>query len=165
MYFKNLGKEELLWFIAEPSRLRRSSHKSEREIASKMVPFLEFCISDSYLQIPAQGLPWGHNALNVTSRQDWKICEIAYPSPVSAQQAWICHLCWRIDWRLSCLEISAALRQPLTSCLLAKTRMLALLSSSWPIILWSSSLVMLNLSRSVESTTRITNWNDTMILF
>ena len=81
-----------------------------------------------------------------------------YPSPVSAQHAWICHPWLRMDWRLRSFEISAALKQPLTSCLLAKTKILALLSSSWPIILCNSSLVMLNLSRSVESTTKITNW-------
>ena len=83
-----------------------------------------------------------------------------YPSPVSAQHAWICHPWLRMDWRLRSFEISAALKQPLTSCLLAKTKILALLSSSWPIILCNSSLVMLNLSRSVESTTKITNWTD-----
>ena len=84
----------------------------------------------------------------------------SYPSPVSAQHACICHLCFRIDCRLSCLEISAADMHPLTSCLLAKTRMLARFNSSWPIILWSSSLVMDRRSWSVESTTRMTNWKE-----
>ena len=43
------------------------------------------------------------------------------------------------------------------TCLLANTSMAALLSSSCPSILWSSSLDMDSLSRSVESTTKITN--------
>ena len=80
-----------------------------------------------------------------------------YPSPVSAQQAWICHLWFLMDWRFKCLEISAGVKQPLTSCLLAKTKIFALLSSSCPISLWSSSLVILKRSRSVESTTKMIN--------
>ena len=81
-----------------------------------------------------------------------------YPSPVSAQQAWICHLWFLIDWRFKCLEISAGVKQPLTSCLLAKTKIFALLSSSCPMSLCSSSLVILSRSRSVESTTKMMNW-------
>lgn len=43
-----------------------------------------------------------------------------YPSPVRAQQAWMCHW-WsliEVSWRL--WEISATVIQPFTSCLLAK---------------------------------------------
>ena len=38
-----------------------------------------------------------------------------YPSPVSPQQDWICHLCFLMFWRLSWREISAADMHPATS--------------------------------------------------
>lgn len=84
---------------------------------------------------------------------------ITHPSPVRAQHPWICHLCFLMEVRLRSLEISAAVIEPFTSCLLAYTSTAALESSSCASILYSSSLVILSLSRSVESITRITNWN------
>ena len=55
--------------------------------------------------------------------------------------------------RLSCCEISVAVMQPATSCLLAKTRTDALWSSSLSSILCSSSLDTDILSLSVLSIT------------
>ena len=48
------------------------------------------------------------------------------PSPVKAQQAWICQLCPFNEVSLSSVDISAADIAPLTSCLLAKISTLAL---------------------------------------
>lgn len=44
---------------------------------------------------------------------------LSYPSPVSAQQGWICQRCFLTAVKLSCCEISAGLKHPLTSCLFA----------------------------------------------
>lgn len=38
-----------------------------------------------------------------------------YPSPVNAQHAWMCHWCFLIDVKSSCLEISAADIDPFKS--------------------------------------------------
>ena len=86
-----------------------------------------------------------------------KVNSSCYPSPVRAQQAWICHLCFFIDVRFSWRDISAAVIDPLTSCLLASTRTADWCNSSWARILCSSCLVTFSLSRSVESTTNMTN--------
>jgi len=45
-----------------------------------------------------------------------------YPSPVSAQQPWICHRWDFSDVRFSSREISAAVILPFTSCLFARIR-------------------------------------------
>ena len=45
-----------------------------------------------------------------------KCGDLTYPSPVRAQQDWICHLCFRMDCRFRLFEISAADMQPFTSC-------------------------------------------------
>ena len=55
------------------------------------------------------------------------------------------------------INITLWIRFGLYTCLLANTSIFARLNSSWPIILWSSSFVMDSRSRSVESTTSITN--------
>lgn len=81
-----------------------------------------------------------------------------YPSPVNAQHPWICHLCFFIEVRFNNREISAALIEPFTSCLLAYISTAARDNSSWANILYSSSRVMLRRSRSVESITKMTNW-------
>ena len=80
-----------------------------------------------------------------------------HPSPVRAQHACICHLCFFILVRLSKFDISVAVMEPVTSCLLAYTRTAALDSSSWARRRYSSSLVSVRRSRSVESTTNTIN--------
>ena len=55
---------------------------------------------------------------------------VTYPSPVNAQQAWICQTWSFIDVRFKCCEISAADMEPLISCLLAKISTAAL-RKSW----------------------------------
>lgn len=82
---------------------------------------------------------------------------MTYPSPVRAQQDCICHCCFLMEVRSSSLEISDAFIDPLTSCLFAYTRTSALDSSSLANILYNSSLIIGNLSLSVESITTITN--------
>lgn len=54
---------------------------------------------------------------------------VSHPSPVRAQQAWMCH--WWSLTAVSCrlCEISATDMQPFTSCLLANTRSPAFLRS------------------------------------
>lgn len=117
----------------------------------------------------------------------WKIClhwnciwkfeyfKKTHPSPVKAQHAWMCHWCFLIDVKSSCLEISAADIDPFKSwkyffllnfyktkqrrqtCLLAYTRTLAFAKSSCWSILYNSSLLTANLSLSVESMTIMMN--------
>lgn len=54
-------------------------------------------------------------------------CEVwlTHPSPVKAQQAWTCQEWVVIESSVRHWEISAAVIEPFTSCLLAKTRMAA----------------------------------------
>lgn len=51
-------------------------------------------------------------------------CEVCWthPSPVRAQQAWTCQECVVIESSVRYWEISAAVIEPFTSCLLAKIR-------------------------------------------
>lgn len=52
---------------------------------------------------------------------EFKECE-THPSPVRAQHAWMCHGCVVMELSVRHLEISAAVMEPFTSCLLARIR-------------------------------------------
>ena len=54
---------------------------------------------------------------------------VSHPSPVSAQQACTCHPWSLIEVRFKCCDISAADKDPFTSCLLANTSTFAFLRS------------------------------------
>lgn len=47
---------------------------------------------------------------------------MTHPSPVRAQQAWTCHECVVMESSVRHWEISAAVMEPFTSCLLARIR-------------------------------------------
>ena len=49
-------------------------------------------------------------------------CVKTHPSPVRAQQAWTCHECVVMESSVRHWEISAAVIEPFTSCLLARMR-------------------------------------------
>lgn len=71
---------------------------------------------------------WTQLGLYLMSHRTGSGCT-SHPSPVSAQQAWMCHW-WsltEVSWRL--WEISATDMQPFTSCLLAKISSPAFLKS------------------------------------
>ena len=59
---------------------------------------------------------------------------VSHPSPVSAQQACTCHPWSLIEVRFKCCDISAADKDPFTSCLLANTSTFAFLRSC--VCLW-----------------------------
>ena len=56
-----------------------------------------------------------------------------HPSPVRAQQPWMCQGWSFMEVKFRCCEISAADIEPFTSCLLAKIKMAAFLRSWKPI--------------------------------
>ena len=64
---------------------------------------------------------WEHNPPASLTPRQWEHNppSFPYPSPVRAQHAWTCQPWSLIEVRLRCWDISAALIDPFTSCLLA----------------------------------------------
>ena len=77
------------------------------------------------------------------------------PSPVRAQQAWMCQSWFLMLWRERASVISAGVMASLRSCLFAKTSITECCKSSCPSNLKSSSFIIEILALSVLSITAI----------
>lgn len=80
------------------------------------------------------------------------------PSPVRAEQAWICQSWFLMLWRESASVISAGAMASLRSCLLAKTSTTECWRSSCPSNLNNSSFIIEILALSVLSITAMIAW-------